>query len=122
MNPIVFFHSRLAITLVLFAFALGAWGIVNYLRGQGVGSSYWGALVIGEIVALVQALAGIIMILTVRPPTDLIHLLYGALVALAWPGVYIYTHGRNDRAEAGIYAIVSFFIFGLALRALTTGG
>jgi hypothetical protein len=121
-NPIVFFHSRLAITVILFAFALGVWGAINYLRGQGVGSSYWGALIIGEIVAIVQALVGVILIFTVQVPSDLIHLLYGSLVALAFPGVYIYTHARTGRAEMGIYALVAFFIFGLGLRAMTTGG
>ncbi|MBI5302314.1 MAG: hypothetical protein HY868_09260 [Chloroflexi bacterium] len=122
MNPIVLLHSRLAMTVILFALALGVWGLVNYFRGQGVTSSYWGALVIGEIVALVQALLGVIMLVTLRPPSDLIHVLYGALVGLVWPSVYVYTHARTGRVEMGMYALASLFIFGLSLRALTTGG
>ena len=119
---LVLIHSRLAMTVVMFSFALGAWGLVNYFRGQGITSSYWGALVIGELVALVQALLGVIIFITVRPPSDLMHLLYGALVGLVWPGVYVYTHSRAGRAEMLWYALASLFIFGLGLRAMTTGG
>jgi hypothetical protein len=103
-------------------FALGAWGLINYLRGQGISASYWGALVIGEIVALLQALLGVILIFTVRPPADLIHILYGALTGLVLPGVYVYTHARTGRMEMGMYALAALFIFGLGLRAMTTGG
>jgi len=119
---LVFIHSRLANTVFLFMFAIGAWGLVNYFRGQGISSSYWGALVIGEIVALAQGLLGILLVLTVRPPTDLIHILYGALTGLILPGIYVYTHARNGRVEMGLYALAALFIFGLGLRAITTGG
>jgi hypothetical protein len=117
-----FLHSRLALTAILFALALGVWGTWNFLRRQGVTSSYWGALVIGEILMLVQGVIGVFLVFTAALPRDLLHFLYGVLVALSWPAVYIYTNGRTERNEAGIYALVSFFVFGLALRAITTGG
>lgn len=122
MSTIVFIHARLAMTVILFAFALGVWGAINYFRGQGVLPSYWGAVVIGEIVALAQAALGVALIVMGGAPADLLHFLYGALVALGWPAVYIYTHGRTNRFEMGAYALVSLFIFGLGLRAMTTGG
>ena len=114
-------HSRLAITVILYALAMGAWAAANFFRGKGISSNYWGALVIGEIVMLAQGILGLIMVVMGLLPHDLLHFLYGVLVALSWPGVYIYTNARQGRAEAGIYAIVSFFIFGLAIRALMTG-
>ena len=55
-------------------------------------------------------------------PADMLHLLYGVLVAFGWPGVYIYTHAHSTRREAALYALMSFFMFGLALRAVITGG
>ncbi len=116
-----FIHSRIAVTAVLFALALGAWALWSFLRGQGVSPSYWGALIIGELLMLVQGFLGILLILGGERPADLLHLLYGVLVALSWPGIYVYTHARGDRREAGLYALVSFFIFGLALRAIMTG-
>ncbi len=117
----VLIHSRTAITAVLFAFVLGAWALWSFVRGHGVSSSYWGALVIGELLMLAQGLLGILLLLGGARPADWLHLLYGFLVALSWPAAYMYTHARGDRREAGIYALVSFFIFGLALRAITTG-
>ncbi len=117
----VFIHSRTAITAVLFAFVLGAWALWSYVRGQGVSPSYWGALIIGELLMLAQGLLGVLLVIGGARPADWLHLLYGVLVALSWPGVYIYTHARGDRREAGCYALVSFFVFGLAVRAIMTG-
>ncbi len=117
----VFIHSRTAIAAVLFAFALGVWALWSFVRGQRVSSSYWGALVIGELLMLAQGFLGILLLIGGARPADWLHLLYGVLVALSWPGVYIYTHARGDRREAGLYALVSFFVFGLAIRAIMTG-
>ena len=115
-------HSRLALTIILYTFAMGAWAAMLFFRKKEMDASYWGALVIGEIVMLAQGILGLILVITGERPADLLHFLYGVLVALSWPGTYIYTHARQGRAEAGIYAVVSFFVFGLAIRALMTGG
>ena len=101
---------------------MGIWAAWSYFRGHGISSNYWGALVIGELVMLAQGVLGIVLVISGRMPADIIHFLYGVLVALSWPGVYIYTNARTGRSEAVIYALVSFFIFGLAIRAVMTGG
>ncbi len=116
-----FIHERLAQTVILFAFALGAWAAWNFFRKQGVSASYWGALVIGEGLMLGQGVLGLALVLSGARPADLLHFLYGALVALGLPGVYVYSHGRTTRTENALYALVAFSIFGLALRAVTTG-
>jgi heme A synthase len=115
-------HGRLALTILLYTFAMGAWAALIFFRNRGIESSYWGALVIGEVVMLAQGVLGLVMVIVGLHPADILHFLYGVLVAFSWPGTYIYTHARQGRAEAGIYSIVSFFIFGLAIRALMTGG
>ena len=122
MQTIVFIHSRLALTAIFYALAMGIWAAWSYFRGHGISSNYWGALVIGELVMLAQGVLGIVLVISGRMPADIIHFLYGVLVALSWPGVYIYTNARTGRSEAVIYALVSFFIFGLAIRAVMTGG
>ncbi len=121
-QTIEFIHSRLALTAIMYALAMGGWAAWSYLRGHGVNSNYWGALIIGEIVMLGQGVLGIILVLSGARPADVLHFLYGVLVALAWPGVYVYTNARAGRSEAAIYAVVSFFLFGLAIRAIMTGG
>ncbi len=122
MQTIVLIHSRLALTAIFYALAMGLWAAWSYFRGHGISSNYWGALVIGELVMLAQGVLGIVLVVSGRMPADIIHFLYGVLVALSWPGVYIYTNARAGRNEALIYALVSFFIFGLAIRAIMTGG
>ena len=115
-------HQQLAQTIVFYLLAMGAWAALNFFRGKGIDSSYWGALVIGEVLFLAQGVLGVVMLILGLRPADLLHFLYGVLVAFSWPGVYIYTQARQGRAEAGLYAIVSFFVFGLAIRAIMTGG
>ena len=122
MDTMAFIHGRIAQTTILFAFAMGAWAAWNYFRKEGVNSNYWGALIIGEILVIGQGVIGLAMVLLGKTPADLIHFLYGVLVALGWPAVYIYTNARATRNEAAIYALVSFFIFGLGIRAIMTGG
>lgn len=119
---LTFIHSRLALTIILFALILGLWAAWNYFRREGLTASYWGALIIGEIVMLAQGLLGVLLVITGARPADLLHFLYGVLTALGLPAVYIYTGGRATRTEAAIYALVSLAIFGLAIRAMTTGG
>jgi len=121
METITFIHGRIAQSVVLYSLILGVWAAWNYFRKQDVEGSYLGALVIGEILMIGQGILGGIMVIGGTMPGNLVHFLYGFLVALCWPGVYVYTHARVGRAEGAIYAIVSFAIFGLALRAITTG-
>ncbi len=114
-------HCRIALTTLFFAFALGAWGTLSFVMLRGISSNYFGALVIGEILVVLQGVLGIILVITGQWPADTLHFLYGVVIALSWPGVYAYTHGETSRREMGIYALVSFFVFGLAVRAMMTG-
>jgi hypothetical protein len=118
---VAFLHGRIALSAVIFAFALGAWGTWNFLRGQGVSPSYWGALIIGEILMLVQGAIGVLLVIAGERPGDLLHFLYGVLVALTWPAVYVYTKAQTGRSEGGFYTLAALFIFGLAIRAIMTG-
>jgi hypothetical protein len=117
-----FVHGRLALSTLLFTIAMGVWAGWIFVRRRGVDSNYWGALVIGETLVVGQGIVGLLLISSGARPADMLHLLYGVLVACGWPGVYIYTHARSTRREAALYALMSFFMFGLALRAVNTGG
>jgi heme A synthase len=118
---LVFIHGRVAISAVLFALVLGTWAAWDFMRGRDMSPSYWGALIIGEVLMIGQGVIGLLLVLGGNLPVDLLHFLYGVLVALSWPAVYIYTNARTGRSQVGLYALVSFFIFGLAVRAIMTG-
>lgn len=114
-------HCRVGLAVIFFAFALGVWGVLAFLRGIGVSSSFFGALVIGEILVLAQAVIGIALLLTGRFPMDGLHILYGVVVPLSWAAVYVYTRGGTSQREMMIYAIMSFFVMGLGIRGIMTG-
>ena len=114
-------HAGLANTVRLFTLVVGVWALFNYLRGQGLSPSYWGTLIIGEIVLLAQAVVGGVLYLQGGRPPRIIHFLYGVLVLMVWPGIFAFTEGRDTRREALYYGIASLFLFGLAWRAISTG-
>lgn len=115
-------HCRVGLAVVFFSFALGVWGVLAFLRGLGVSGSYFGALIIGQVLILAQALVGVALLLTGQFPMDGLHLLYGIVIALAWAAVYVYTRGAQTHREMMIYAVMSFFVMGLAIRGIMTGG
>lgn len=117
-------HSRLANTALAYTVIMALWGLWRYFRRQGVGSNYWGALVIAEILYLVQASLGAYLfiggagVLT----RGYIHILYGVVSVLVVPGVFFFTRGDESRRVALIYAVALLFNMGIVLRAISTGG
>ncbi len=115
-------HARLANTSMYFLMIMALWGLWRYLRKQGVDSSYWGALVIGEILIIGQGSLGAYMWITGLRPERTLHLLYGIASALVIPGIFVYTRGGDKRREMLIYGVGLLFLVGLVIRAITTGG
>jgi hypothetical protein len=114
-------HDRLSLTVMLFMGAVGAWGIVAYLRGQSISGSFAGALAIGEVLVLVQVAAGAAMLLTGARAPSATHYLYGITAILALPFAWSWIRGRSQRQALLIYSLIALFIFGLAVRGMVTG-
>jgi hypothetical protein len=114
-------HDRLSLTVMLFMGAVGAWGIVAYLRGQSVSGSFAGALAIGELLVLVQVAAGATMLLTGARAPSATHYLYGITAILALPFAWSWLRGRSQQQALLIYSLIALFIFGLAVRGMVTG-
>jgi hypothetical protein len=113
-------HSRLSNTALLFCIIMAVWGGWRFLRKQGVDRSYWGALIIAELLILTQGALGAALWLGGARPARGIHLLYGIVSALAVPLVYLYTKGRDERPEMLLYAVAFLILIGLLLRAVAT--
>ncbi len=121
MSPAII-HSRLANTTLLYFAILAIWGFWQYIRKQPLTSSYRGALVIAEILVLVQGLLGIILyIIGLAASRGGMHILYGIVGALGIPAVYIFTKGKNDRNVLLVYAAVTILCAILFLRSAATG-
>lgn len=123
-------HGRLSTTLVLYAVILGAWALFRFFRRQAPDSSYYGALVIAEFLALAQGVLGAILWLglDLRPERGGVHLLYGITSVLVIPGIYAYTRGGsgdgkvNERVLSLIYGVALLFMAAIAIRGIATGG
>ena len=115
-------HARLAYTTLYFVIIVGVWGLWRVFRRQGLDGSFWGTLVIGELLILAQTLLGGYLYLTGERPMRSIHLLYGFVSLLVVPGVFVYTRGGDKRREILIYALSLIFTAALVFRAITTGG
>lgn len=115
-------HGALGNSALLFMLICSVWGLFTALRGRGLSGSYWGALVIGEVLLVVQGLMGAILWLQGRRPPGSIHLLYGILCVIALPAAFTYLRVREGRREALLYGLVVLFTFGLVARAIATGG
>lgn len=113
-------HRSLSTALLLFAGISGGWGLVSYGRGRGVSASYWGILACLELLALAQGLVGGAMLLAGEQPARLVHILYGIVSVVTLPGVYAFTHGRDDRQTTLTYALICLFLLGVSLRAAST--
>lgn len=104
-------------TLVITLFAL-----FRFVRREQLAGDFWGTIMIGEGLAVIQAVLGIILVLSGRAPGRVIHFLYGALTVLLWPATFGYTRNQSGQRETLAWLLVSAFMFGLAIRAYMTGG
>jgi hypothetical protein len=116
-------HNGLSNTTLLFMLALGVWGLWNFLRGEGVTGSYWGALAIGQGVVVIEALIGVALYLggSNGPARGVLHILYGVVAVICLPAAFSFTRGRSSRYEVLIYAVIALFLAGIVNRAQSTG-
>ncbi|MGH2616727.1 MAG: hypothetical protein ACRDJC_15950 [Thermomicrobiales bacterium] len=101
--------------------AVGVWGVFAYLRGQSMSGSLAGALVIGQVLVLLQVGAGIVLLVAGARPPGLTHYLYGITAILVLPFAWSYFRDRDQRQALLIYSLLALFIFGLAIRGMVTG-
>jgi hypothetical protein len=115
-------HDRLSVSIVLYLFIMAIWGFFRAYRRQGMDGSFWGAIMVGEILILAQITLGIVLWLSsLRPDGGGMHILYALVTAITLPATYAFTHGRDTRREMIIYALTFLALIGLAGRVIVTG-
>jgi CDP-diglyceride synthetase len=121
---LVAFHKDLFNSVALFFVAMTAWGLYLSLRGQGPTGSFLGALILGEGLVLVQAVSGLLLVATGHHPESVLHWLYGAIIILTLPTLFLVTSSRQQtpRTLSLYYGLGCFFLVVVALvRAQGTG-
>lgn len=124
MPILVEIHSALSNVSWIYFLILGLWGLYRAIRGQGVDGSYLGAATIGELVFVVQAILGLILWFdggNAGMARAGIHALYGVFAIVFLPFIYM-TVLRGDDSNRGqwVMAFATLFLFGVALRAIST--
>lgn len=98
-------------------FGLGVW-----VSRRQAGDWFWRWLVAAQLVAIVQALVGTVLLAMGRRPTDWLHYVYGYGPILIFVVSHALARDENFRDRPWVpFAAASFISFGLTLRALMTG-
>ncbi len=124
MTTLIAIHSALSNTAWLFFLIIGLWGLFRAIRGQAVNGSYLGAAFIGQLIFVTQAVLGALMWIAggsaamQRPG---IHLLYGIFALVFLPFIYLSVLRGDDTNRAQwVLAFTTLFLFGIALRSIST--
>lgn len=116
------FHQNWALVVVLYSLFLAVWGVFLFLRGSNPSGGYLGALIIGEGVAILQGIIGLVLLLQGHRPGDNLHYLYGVVAVVTLPSAYFYSDGGTTRRDSIIFGLACLFMVGIAIRGMTTGG
>jgi len=117
---VVEIHRILANAFTYFALVIALWALLHLIRRRELGGDFWGAVVIGEVLILAQVLMGVALVVMGLRPGRWMHYLYGVVALITWPALFAFTRGENNRRAVIIWIVVSIFLFGIALRAMST--
>jgi len=116
-------HAAIGFVIVggwflLFVFGLGAW----ILRREP-GRPFWRLLAILQVLLVIQLIAGSVLLAAGHRADSLLHYLYGVVFpAIVLVVAHVFGRGmENEEDTWKVFAVASFVLFGLTLRALTTG-
>jgi hypothetical protein len=117
-------HGRLANTAILYIVLMTLWAFWRFIRRQGVDGNYRGALVVAEILLLLQGALGSYLFISSSGALErgYIHILYGVVSALVIPAIFLYTREDENRLSMLVYAALLLFLVGVLFRSIATSG
>ena len=123
--PIVEIHARLANTCSLFLGALTLWAFWIWLRKQPLSGGWFGAMVIYEVLVVLESLIGVYLHLqgfNANLDRPWLHILYGINAIVILPSAYVYFNTIEDeRAKALAMALIGLFAWWMLQRNFYTG-
>jgi uncharacterized membrane protein len=115
-------------TLIGFAIVIGwgvlfLWGVAVWILRRDPTQWFWRLLAVLQVLLGVQLAAGLVLLATGHRLPSLLHLGYGAVFpTIALVVAHVLARSLEDDFDAHkIFAVAAFVVFGLTLRALTTG-
>jgi hypothetical protein len=115
-------HKAIGFVIVSAFGVMFLWGLVAFIVKREPNQWWWRLLAALQVVLIVQLGAGLALLALGRS-RSLLHYAYGAVFpAIVLVGAHVIARGLEDEADSWkVFAVASFFLFGLTLRALTTG-
>jgi len=114
---------------VVAVFTVGwVWGLGAAIIRRGPGERFWTWLTVAQVVAVLQALIGVVLLIMGRRPTTWLHVVYGfgplAIFAIGHAMARELQRGGEGASPVppwAVFAAAAFICFGLSTRALMTG-
>ena len=116
-------HAAIGFAIVGGWAVLFLWGLGAFIVKREPNQWFWRMLAVLQVLLILQLVAGVTLLALGHRADSLLHYGYGAL----FPAIVLviaHVFARDMDAESDtwkVFAVASFFIFGLTLRALTTG-
>jgi len=114
---------RLAGYLVVGIFSIGwLFGLALWISRKQAGDWFWRWLVAAQVVAIIEALVGAVLLAMGREVTTWLHYVYGFGPIVIFVVAHLLAREEQFRLRPWVpFAMASFISFGLSLRALMTG-
>ena len=99
------------------------WGGVFFLIKREPTQWFWRLLAVLQSILVLQLAAGLTLIGLGRRLPSALHFFYGSVFpAIVLVIAHVMARGLEEKSDAWkVFAVAGFFLFGLTLRALTTG-
>jgi hypothetical protein len=116
-------HQLIGFAIVIGWGLLFLWGLAVWILRRDPTLWFWRLLAVLQVLVGVQLAAGLVLLATGRHLPSLLHLGYGAVFpAVVLVVAHVLARSLEDDFEAHkIFTVAAFVVFGLTLRALTTG-
>lgn len=124
-HPLSLIHNRLSVTATWFLLVIGIWALVLWLRNRPLGPSWFGAVVIAELLLVMQGALGawnyLFMGWGPLLPRPFMHILYGIVAIITLPAAWGYFGSlQEERVKALAMGLTCVFLWGIVLRASGT--
>ena len=109
--------------VVIGIFTIGwIFGLVLWVSRRAAGAWFWRWLTAAQVIAILQALIGVILVISGKRPTTWLHYVYGFGPLVIFAIGHALARDEMFRGKPWApFAMASFISFGLSLRALMTG-
>jgi hypothetical protein len=116
-------HAAVGFAVVGGWFVLLVWGGGGWVLKREPNPWFWRLLAVLQVLLAVQLAAGLLLLALGDRADSFLHYLYGVVFpVIVLVVAHVLGRGMEDEEDTfKVFTVASFFIFGLTLRALTTG-